>query len=65
MLRNVTALLVLAGGLLAIFEASNRRLHVLPADASALGVLPAAILVGLVVTLAEAGFRRKRIATSS
>jgi len=38
----------------------NRRLHVLPADASAAGVLPAAPLVAVILTLIETTLRRHR-----
>jgi len=58
---NVAALLALAGGLLLVFDATGHRLHVLPADASALGVVPATVLIGVVLTLLEARFIRQRM----
>jgi hypothetical protein len=50
----------LAGLLLAIFDASHQRLHVLPADASPLGVLLGAFVLGVALSLVEEKLRRRR-----
>ena len=59
-LRNVIALVIVAGGMLAILDGSGHRLHVLPADASPAGVFPAALLIAVVVTMIETTLRRHR-----
>jgi hypothetical protein len=51
--RNLPVSLGLAAVLLAIFEGSDHRLHVLPADASPAGVLLGAVLLAAGLTLAE------------
>jgi hypothetical protein len=56
--RNVTALLVIAASLLALFEVSNHRVPVLPADASPGPVLLDALLLGVAVTVVEQKIRR-------
>jgi hypothetical protein len=60
LLRNVIALVVVAGGLLAILDGNDHRLHVLPNDASAAGVFPAALIMAAVATLVETTLRRRR-----
>jgi len=57
--RNVTVLLLLAGGLLTVFEVSNHRVPVLPADASPGPVLVGAVLVGVALTIVERRLRRR------
>jgi len=44
---------------LAIFEASDHRVHVLPADASPFGVLFGAFLLGLGLSLVEEKLRQR------
>ena len=58
--RNCVVIFTVAAVLLAVFEGSDHRVHVLPADASALGVLPAAFALTAVVTLVERGLRTWR-----
>jgi hypothetical protein len=57
--RNVMAMLVLAAGLLTVFELSNHRVTVLPADASPGPVLLGAVLLAVVATIAERRLRRR------
>jgi hypothetical protein len=61
LLRSFALYLVLAltigGGLLAAFEGSDHHLHVLPADASLGGVVPAAFFLAAVATLIEQKLR--------
>jgi hypothetical protein len=57
--RNVTALLLLAAGLLTVFEVSNHRVPVLPADASPGPVLVGAVLFGVALTIVERRLRRR------
>jgi hypothetical protein len=59
-LRNFAAVFSLAGLLLAIFDASHHRLRVLPADASPLGVLLGAFVLGVGLSLVEEKLRRRR-----
>ena len=51
-----------AGGLLAVSEGSDHRIPVLPADASAVGVLPAAVLAAIVASAIAEAIRRRRSA---
>jgi len=57
--RNVTDLLLLAGGLLTVFEVSNHGVPVLPADASPGPVLVGAVLLGVALTMVERRLRRR------
>ena len=59
LVRNAVVLVALAEGLLAIFDATDHRLPVMPADASPRGVLPAAFLLAVGVTLLEAKLIRR------
>ena len=52
-LRTLALVLVVASVLLTIFEASDRQIPVLPADASQLGVILGAIACALVATALE------------
>jgi riboflavin transporter FmnP len=56
--RNVTALLVVAAILLTMFEVSNHRVPVLPADASPGPVLAGALLLAVAMTVCEQRVRR-------
>jgi hypothetical protein len=49
-----------AGILLGMSEWSERRLPVLPADASAIGVIPAALLSAIVASAIAEAIRRRR-----
>jgi hypothetical protein len=52
--------MMLAGAVLAVFAGSGHRVHVLPGDASAEGVLLGAGLVAICLTLCESFLRRLR-----
>jgi hypothetical protein len=60
LIRNLFLLMALAGLLLAVFTGSNHRLHVLPGDASAAGVLLGAALIAICLTVCESILRRLR-----
>jgi hypothetical protein len=59
-LRNVIALVIVAGGMLAILDGSDHHSHVLPADASPIGVFPAALLTAGILAFIETRHRRHR-----
>jgi len=49
-----------AGILLAVFEGSNHRVPVLPSDASAVGVIPGAVLCAIVASAVAEAIRWRR-----
>jgi hypothetical protein len=57
--RNVITLLAIAVTLLTVFEMSNHRVPILPADASPGPVVAGALLFGVAVTLVERRVRRR------
>jgi hypothetical protein len=57
-LRTLALVLVVASVLLTIFEASDRKIPVLPADASPLGVILGAFACALVAAALEELLRR-------
>jgi hypothetical protein len=57
--RNLALSGIGAGALLGAFAASSHRLHVLPADASPLGVLLGALVLAGALTLAGGLFARE------
>jgi hypothetical protein len=49
-----------AGILLGVVAASDRSVAVLPADASAAGVVPGAVLLALLISVVAEAMRRRR-----
>ena len=59
MVRNLAGMLTVAGLLLAVFNGSGHKIHVLPADASTVPVLAGATLLGVALTVVEQRVRRQ------
>ena len=61
---RLTAFVGVAGILLGLFEGSDHRIPVLPADASAVGVLPAAVICAIVASIVAEAIRWRGLRAS-